>query len=98
MVNYFDTQEAYFVFSLFNDAKLEVQISYVNLIKLRLGKELPLKETMTMKMRFYENLWKERPLDAETLQYAADDVWYLLIVSNEFLEIFPDKIKELVCT
>lgn len=94
--NFIDTQEAFFVKSLIFDGSITLPIGLSKLLVETCGVKLSMKDKMKKTMSTDFDVWIRRPLDDETLQYAAEDVYYLHNVWDILSAEFNDNLKELV--
>lgn len=76
--NFIDSQEAYFVYKLFYYQEIVNPISLSNFLLEFQGVKLNYKSKMKNLMGENPELWGERPLQADQLNYAAEDVAFLI--------------------
>lgn len=76
--NFIDSQEAYFVYKLFYYQEIVNPISLSNFLLEFQGVKLNYKSKMKSMMGENPEFWGERPLQADQLNYAAEDVAFLI--------------------
>lgn len=96
LYNFIDTQEAYFVYMIFYHQEITLPISLMNFIEIILNKKLKHKEKFKNDINNDPNLWEKRPIDKDNLEYAAEDVLYLIKAWVELKEKFNQNMKEIV--
>jgi len=96
LYNFVDTQEAFFVFKLFHFQEITLPISLMNFIENMLKIKLKYKEKFKIDINYDPYLWEKRPIDTENLNYAAEDVVYLIKAWLELREKFNPNMKEIV--
>jgi ribonuclease D len=96
LYNFLDTQEAYFVFKLFYFQEITLPISLMNFVESVLKIKLKYKEQFKYDIISDPYLWEKRPIDTNNLNYAAEDVHYLIKAWLELREKFNPNMKEIV--
>jgi len=96
LYNFIDTQEAYFIFMIFYHQEITLPISLKNFIENILDIKLKHKEKFKNDIYCDPNLWEKRPINKENLEYAAEDVLYLIKAWDELKEKFNQNMKEIV--
>jgi ribonuclease D len=96
LYNFIDTQEAFFIYMIFYYQEITLPISLMNFIENILNIKLKHKEKFKNDININPNLWEKRPIDKVNLEYAAEDVLYLIKAWDELQEKFNLNMKEIV--
>jgi ribonuclease D len=96
LYNFIDTQEAYFVYMIFYHQEITLPISLMNFIENILDFKLKHKEKFKNDISINPELWEKRPIEKENLEYATEDVLYLIKAWDILKDKFNENMKEIV--